>query len=61
MHRDDWFDAAVDLDFVLQEPTDVRRSSSASGLVDVEWYRRGPVSARGETTERAYVLGRKSG
>jgi uncharacterized protein YceH (UPF0502 family) len=59
VHRDDWFDAAVDLDFVLQEPTDVAARFERAGLVDVEWYRRGPVVARGETTQRAYVLGRK--
>ena len=30
----------------------------AAGLVDVEWYLRGPVSGRGERTQRLYVLGR---
>ena len=32
-----------------------------AGLVDVEWYHRGPIAARGETTERLYVVGRKPG
>ena len=61
LHRDDWFDAAVDLDFVLQEPAAVAALFERAGLVDVEWYRRSPVGAHGETTERAYVIGRASG
>ena len=31
----------------------------AAGLIDLEWYHRGPIVARGETTERLYVVGRK--
>lgn len=61
VHRGDWFDATVDLDFVLQEPAAVAALFEKAGLVDVEWYRRAPVAARGETTERAYVIGRRSG
>ena len=30
----------------------------AAGLVDTEWYVRGRVTARGETTDRLYVVGR---
>ncbi|KAA1429160.1 DUF480 domain-containing protein [Nocardioides antri] len=60
VHRDDWFDEQVDLDFVLQEPAAVATLFERAGLVDVEWYRRAPVTARGESTERAYVLGRAS-
>ena len=30
-----------------------------AGLRDVEWYHRGPLASRGETTERLYVLARK--
>ncbi len=30
-----------------------------AGLVDIEWYLRGPVTARGETTERMYIVRRK--
>ena len=30
-----------------------------AGLVDIEWYLRGPVTALGETTQRLYVVGRK--
>ncbi|GAA5156578.1 hypothetical protein GCM10023340_44820 [Nocardioides marinquilinus] len=58
-HADTWFEHDVDLDFVLHEPADVVALVTAAGLVDVEWYRRGPVAARGETSERLYVLARK--
>jgi len=58
-HVDAWFDHDVRLDFVLQEPAYVVGVVEAAGLVDVEWYLRGPLTARGETTERLYVVGRK--
>ena len=58
-HLDSWFQHDVDLDFVLQEPTAVVSLVEAAGLVDVEWYRRGPLTRRGETTHRLYVLARK--
>ena len=58
-HLDDWFGHEVQLDVVLHEPAYVVGVVEAAGLVDVEWYLRGPVTARGETTERLYVVGRK--
>jgi SAM-dependent methyltransferase len=58
-HLDEWFDHEVDLDFVLHEPAYVVGVVEAAGLVDVEWYLRGPLTARGETTQRLYVVGRK--
>jgi hypothetical protein len=57
-HLDDWFGQAVDVDVVLHEPGEVVRVVEAAGLVDLEWYLRGPVTARGETTQRLYVVGR---
>ncbi len=36
VHRDDWWDQTVDLDFVLQEPTDVAALFERAGLVDVD-------------------------
>lgn len=59
-HADDWFEAPVDLDFVLHERADVLALVEAAGLVDVEWYERGPIAAREETTQRLYVIGRKA-
>ena len=60
-HLDEWFGHDVDLDFVLHEPAFVAGVVEAAGLVDVEWYLRGPVAARGETTQRLYVVGRRPG
>lgn len=59
-HLDEWFGQRVDLDFVLHEPAFVVGVVESAGLVDVEWYLRGPVTARGETTQRFYVVGRRS-
>jgi uncharacterized protein YceH (UPF0502 family) len=58
-HLDEWLGHAVDLDFVLHEPASVVPVVEAAGLVDVEWYLRGPIAARAETTQRLYVVGRK--
>ncbi|MEO5661664.1 MAG: DUF480 domain-containing protein [Nocardioides sp.] len=58
-HLDEWFGHEVDLDVVLHDPADVVRTVEAAGLVDLEWYLRGPVTARGETTERLYVVARQ--
>ncbi|MFN8079892.1 MAG: DUF480 domain-containing protein [Kineosporiaceae bacterium] len=57
---DSWFDHDVELDVVLHDPEDVVAAVTAAGVEDVEWYRRGPIAARGETTERLYVLGRRA-
>lgn len=60
-HVDEWFDHEVDLDFVQQEPAAVATLVEAAGLVEVEWYRRGNLTWRGETTERGFVVGRLPG
>ena len=60
-HLDEWFDAGVDLDFVLHDPLDVVAQLEGAGLVNLEWYHRGPITARGETTQRLYVIGTKAG
>ena len=44
-HLDEWFDAPVDLDFVLHDPAEVVRLVEDAGLTDVEWYHRGPITA----------------
>ena len=46
-HVDEWFDHEVDLDFVLHDPVAIRALVEQAGLVDVEWYHRGPIGARG--------------
>lgn len=58
-HVDEWFEHEVDLDVVLHDPAYVVGVVEAAGLVDVEWYHRGPLTGRGETTQRLYVVGRR--
>ena len=58
-HLGEWFGQEVDLDVVLHEPDFVVAAVEAAGLVDVEWYVRGPLTARAETTQRLYVVARK--
>jgi uncharacterized protein YceH (UPF0502 family) len=60
-HHDDWFEAPIDLDFVFHEPQDVVAVVRDAGLVDVEWYRRGPLESRAETTDRLYLVARRPG
>ena len=55
----EWFGHDVDLDFVLHDPAEVVATVERAGLLDVEWYQRGPFTSRGETTQRLYVLARK--
>jgi uncharacterized protein len=58
-HLDEWFDAPVDLDFVLHDRAEVVRLVEDAGMTDIEWYHRGANVARGEISERLYVVGRK--
>jgi uncharacterized protein len=58
---EEWFGEEVDLGFVLHEPAFVVGVVEDAGLVDVEWYLRGAVLSRGETTQRLYVVGRTAG
>lgn len=57
-HLDEWFGHEVALDFVLHDASEVVETLEAAGLTDLEWYLRGPVTARGETTSRLYVVAR---
>ena len=58
-HLDEWFGQEVDLDVVLHDPAFVVGVVETAGLVDVEWYLRGPLDSRGETTQRLYVVARR--
>ena len=58
-HATTWFDHEIDLDFVLHQPAEVVALVQQAGLGDTEWYHRGPISGRGESTERLYVIARK--
>jgi uncharacterized protein YceH (UPF0502 family)/protein-L-isoaspartate O-methyltransferase len=55
-----WFGHDVSLDRVLHKPADVVAAVTAAGLQQVEWYVRGPIQARAETTDRWYLLARLS-
>ncbi len=55
-HLDQLFGHEVNLDFVLYDPTFVVGLVEAAGLTDVEWYLRGSIAARDETTRRLYVV-----
>jgi uncharacterized protein YceH (UPF0502 family)/protein-L-isoaspartate O-methyltransferase len=54
-----WFDRDIELDVVLHDPVDVATAVSAAGLHDVEWYLRGAIEARPESTDRLYVMARR--
>ena len=58
-HADELMDQPVDVDFVLHDPEAVLAAVRAAGLVDVEWYLRGPLAGAEVETERLYVLGRR--
>jgi hypothetical protein len=58
-HTDEWFGVPVDHDVVMHDPADVQALVEAAGLRDIEWYVRGPLTARNETTQRLYLVGRK--
>ncbi len=57
---DSWFDQPVELDVVLHDPAHVVGVVESTGLVDVEWYLRGPMGGRGESSQRLYVVGRRT-
>jgi uncharacterized protein YceH (UPF0502 family) len=54
-----WLGHEITLDFVLHDPADIVAIVERAGLLDIEWYHRGPFTSRGETTQRLYVLARK--
>ncbi len=60
LHADELMGHQVDLDFVLHDRDTVLAAVRAAGLVDIEWYVRGPLDEDVEVqTERLYVLARK--
>jgi uncharacterized protein YceH (UPF0502 family) len=53
------FGVPIELTFVLHDPAQVLDAVAAAGLVEVEWYRRGPLPGGEADTERLYVLARR--
>jgi len=58
-HVDELWEQQVDVDFVLHDPDEVLAAVRSTGLVDVEWYLRGPYAGAEVETERLYVLARR--
>jgi uncharacterized protein len=58
-HLTSWFGHDVELDAVLREPAEVVAAVTAAGLQDIEWYVRGALPDRRETTDRFYLLARR--
>jgi hypothetical protein len=58
-HAEDLCGQSVDVDFVMHDPDQVLAAVREAGLVDVEWYLRGPYAGAEVETERLYVLGRR--
>jgi uncharacterized protein YceH (UPF0502 family)/SAM-dependent methyltransferase len=59
-HADELWEQSVDVDFVFHDPDEVLAAVRAAGLVDVEWYLRGPYARAEEETDRLYVLARRA-
>ena len=57
-HVDELVGESVDIDFVLHDADQVLAAVRSTGLVELEWYRRGPVGDEADT-ERLYVLARR--
>lgn len=58
-HLKEFFGHEVELDVVLHDPATVIGAVGAAGLVDVEWYLRGPRAAQGEESQRLFVVSRR--
>lgn len=57
-HVDELLGHEVNLDYVLHDPAYIVSVVEAAGLTDTEWYLRGPIVTRAETTRRLYVIAR---
>jgi uncharacterized protein len=57
-HVDELLGHEVNLDYVLHDPAYIVSVVEGAGLTDTEWYLRGPITSRAETTRRLYVIGR---
>ena len=58
-HVTELWEQPVDVDFVFHDPAAVLDAFATAGLVDIEWYRRGPLPEGEAETERLYVLARR--
>jgi hypothetical protein len=51
-HVDELLGHEVNLDYVLHDPAYIVSVVEGAGLIDTEWYLRGPIATRAETTRR---------
>lgn len=58
VHRDEWFDQAVDLDFRFLEISEIKNALAATGFVVTSELTRAPYPGESETT-RGYVLAQR--
>lgn len=58
-HVDELMGTPVDLDVVLHDRADVLAAVQASGLVEIEWYVRGPYLSVETGNDRLYVVARR--
>lgn len=58
LHPGDLFGEPTDLDFVLHDPEVIIAAMNAAGLVEIEWYIRGPLPQEAPT-RRLYLHGRR--
>lgn len=58
-HQSELWGTPIELDFVFHDQAQVLDAFATAGLVDVEWYRRGPLPTGEAETERLYVLARR--
>ncbi|WP_426570707.1 DUF480 domain-containing protein [Aquihabitans sp. McL0605] len=58
-HQTELWGQPIDVSFVFHDPAAVLDAFATAGLVDVEWYRRGPRPDGEADTERLYVLARR--
>jgi uncharacterized protein len=60
-HQTELWGQPVDVSFVFHDPAAVLDAFATAGLVDTEWYRRGPLPDGEADTERLYVVARRPG
>ena len=58
-HAEELWGTPIQLDFVFHDPAQVLDACRTAGLVDLEWYLRGPLPTGEAETERLYVLARR--
>lgn len=56
----EWFGHEIGITIVLHDRAAVVEAVRQAGLAEIAWYHRSPVTSRGETSERLYVVARQA-